>query len=167
MGTTIRLVSEGQQTMKATEVAELIAEAPMSLEDKLSWHATQFDTPIPPSLLPLLKSAIELVNNGGDIKSEYLLPADVVFRKGKMVSAEQLIKSYHLEYYITQDKEELMGKMNDLHARGVADLTSYQIGRQDEREAIIEFISLSFDGLDSIPASVVLAQLTNALKELE
>jgi hypothetical protein len=116
--------------------------------------------------VPLLKSAIELANSDGDLDSEYILPNDVVYRKSSMVSAKALIEAYHLHYYIN-NKESIttMGKMNDLDAQGVTDLHSYLVGRRHEREAIIKFIDLSFDELDTIPASIVLGKLVEALKE--
>jgi hypothetical protein len=87
--------------MKSTEIAPEIAKAPMSIEDKLSWHLTLFNRSVPETMIPVLVEAIEIVNADGDMNQELELPDDVQFRNSSIVSVGTLMEQFHLHYYIT------------------------------------------------------------------
>jgi hypothetical protein len=85
--------------MKSTEIAEEIAKAPMSIEDKLSWHLALFNRSIPQSMIPVLKEAIEIVNAGGDMEQHVDLPEDVLYKDGTTASVGVLMENFKLHYY--------------------------------------------------------------------
>lgn len=87
--------------MKSTEIAEEIAKAPMSIDDKLSWHLTLFNRSVPPSMIPVLKEVIEIVDAGGSMEQEIDLPEDVLYRNGTTASVGVLVENFKLHYYIT------------------------------------------------------------------
>lgn len=54
-----------KEFMNANEISQLIADSPLSLEEKLSWHLTGVHfPPITEEFIPVAKSAIELAKNG-------------------------------------------------------------------------------------------------------
>ena len=89
--------------MKSDEIAKEIAKAPMSLEDKLSWHLTLFNRNVPESMIPVLRDAVRIANeqNFNLDKFELVLPEDVQYKGEELVSARTLIDNFHLHYYIT------------------------------------------------------------------
>ena len=90
--------------MKSTEIAPEIAKAPMSIEDKLSWHLTLFNRSVPETMIPVLVEAIEIVNANGDMNQELELPDEIQFRDSSMVSVGILMEQFRLDYY-TNPKE--------------------------------------------------------------
>lgn len=90
--------------MKSTEIAPEIAKAPMSIEDKLSWHLTLFNRSVPDTMIPVLVEAIEIVNANGDMNQELELPDEIQFRNSSMVSVGILMEQFRLDYY-TNPKE--------------------------------------------------------------
>jgi hypothetical protein len=95
--------NRGEQ-MKSTEIAPEIAKAPMSIEDKLSWHLTLFNRSVPETMIPVLVEAIEIVNANGDMNQELELPDEIQFRDSSMVSVGILMEQFRLDYY-TNPKE--------------------------------------------------------------
>jgi hypothetical protein len=95
--------NRGEQ-MKSAEIAEEIAKAPLSIEDKLSWHITLFSQSVPDTMIPLLIEAIEIVNANGDMNQELELPDEIQFRNSSMVSVGVLVEQFRLDYY-TNPKE--------------------------------------------------------------
>ncbi|CAB4137650.1 hypothetical protein UFOVP325_58 [uncultured Caudovirales phage] len=90
--------------MKSKEIAPEIAKAPMSIEDKLSWHLTLFSRSVPETMIPVLVEAIEIVNANGDIDQLLELPDEVQFRHSSRVSVGTLVEQFRLDYY-TNPKE--------------------------------------------------------------
>lgn len=89
--------------MKAEEIAVAIAEAPLTMEEKLSWHLTQFRNSIPESIIPVLEEVVAHAVAGGDLDQEFELPEDVLYKGSNMSTAKTMIDNFHLKYYITKE----------------------------------------------------------------
>lgn len=88
--------------MKATEVTELIAKSPLSLEDKLSWHFTAFEGGIPDSMIPLCKAVIQIANSGGDMTQVLTLPDGATFDGGTTVTAQEALDTLFLSAFVSK-----------------------------------------------------------------
>ena len=91
--------------MEASEIAMEIAKSPMSLLEKLDWHFSNFDKPIPKVLIPVAVKAIELANAGGDLSTFIDLPEGIKFQGFQFASAHDVIEGHYLWYYL--DNPEL------------------------------------------------------------
>jgi hypothetical protein len=62
-----------------------------------------------------------------------------------------------------------MGKMKELYAEGVTDLTSYNIGRSHERDELIAMLLRAADNPDAmlLPPSMVLRVMAASLRPEE
>ena len=77
-----------------------VAAAPMTLEDKLSWHFTTLDR-IPKSMIPVCAAAIRLHDAGFDEATTMLdLPAGISFFESRQASIGQIIEGHHLEAFL-------------------------------------------------------------------
>ena len=91
--------------MKAEEVATLIAESDQSLEDKLSWHFSNFSSKVPEQMQTICRDAIRLANLGGDLTTTFILPEGVERHGENKATAEDIIIGFHLKYFINGGKE--------------------------------------------------------------
>jgi len=93
--------------ISADEISKEIANAPMGLETKLSWHFANFeDGGIPESLIPVAVQAIELANSNGDLTTMLPLPDGVLFKDQSVASAQDVIDGHHLHYFIEGSVKE-------------------------------------------------------------
>jgi hypothetical protein len=88
--------------MKATEVTDLIANSPMSLEDKLSWHFTSFERKIPESMIPVCKAVIQIANTNGDLTQVFELPDGATFDGGNTAVAQDILDTLFLSAFVTE-----------------------------------------------------------------
>jgi hypothetical protein len=90
--------------MKAHEVATLIAESPQSIEEKLSWHFSNFSGgTIPAEMIAIARDSILIANTGGNLETEFTLP-DGINRYGeKVATASDIIEGFHLQYFIAKE----------------------------------------------------------------
>ena len=87
-------------TTKAENFTMAIAAAPMSLEDKLSWHFTTLDR-IPKSMIPVCAAAIRLHDAGFDESTTMLdLPPGISFFESNQASIGQVIEGHYLEAFL-------------------------------------------------------------------
>lgn len=83
------------------KLAQEIAEAPLSLEDKLSWHLRgNLYPPMPDSLIPACLEAINLAENDGDLNKILTMPPSVKRAGKNEITAKQLIISTKLHWFI-------------------------------------------------------------------
>lgn len=95
------------------KLAQEIAESPLTLEEKLSWHLNgNLYPPMPDSLIPVCVEAITLAENGEDLHKVLTLP-DPIKRAGKSeITAKQLILSIKLHWFIKNISLEFVEDYN-------------------------------------------------------
>jgi len=85
----------------ATDISQAIAEAPLSLEDKLRWHFILFpNMRIGEDAVPVLKAAILMAKTGGDLDTKLRLPDGKTPGKKLYASAGRLIEIFKLGVYV-------------------------------------------------------------------
>jgi hypothetical protein len=90
--------------MKADEVATLIAESSQSIEDKLSWHFSNFRTKVPEQMQIICRDVIHMANSGEDLDTVFILPEGVERHGGNKATANDIIIGFHLSYFIKGGK---------------------------------------------------------------
>jgi hypothetical protein len=88
--------------MDAHEIALEIAKAPLTIEEKLSWHFATFAPPVPETMIPASVQALEVANGDGDLSTLIDLPEGSTFFGENQASAKDIIEGHHLEYYLTK-----------------------------------------------------------------
>jgi hypothetical protein len=86
--------------MKAEEIAIEIANAPLTIEQKLSWHFANFNPAVPEAMIPVCAQAIELSNKGEDLDVVLDLPEEASFQSRNQATAKDIIDGLHLRYYL-------------------------------------------------------------------
>lgn len=77
-----------------SQIAQEIANAPLTLEQKLSWHLTgNHYPPVDEAFIPVCIQAIQLANDG-DYDSELMYP------NGLVRTVRHCIDGLHLEYFL-------------------------------------------------------------------
>jgi hypothetical protein len=80
------------------EIADLVAEGTMSLDDALDWMMVgNYYPPLPAAFKPVFKKAIELVADG-DVEANVMLPEGMTYKDNDFAPARAVVKSFHLEY---------------------------------------------------------------------
>lgn len=92
--------------MRPEEIATLIAEAPMTLEKKLSWHLVNFEQAVPETMIPACAQAIAIANSKGDLSTMIDLPEGATFYGESKASAQDIIEGHHLQYFVTGGTNE-------------------------------------------------------------
>ena len=92
--------------MQPEEIATLIADAPMTLEKKLSWHFVNFEQAVPETMLPACLQALAIANSKGDLSTLIDLPEGSTFFGESKASAQDIIEGHYLQYFITGDSNE-------------------------------------------------------------
>jgi hypothetical protein len=79
-------------------ISQAIADAPLSLEDKLSWHLTgNHYPPVNEQFIPICIQAIKLANEG-DYDSELVYP------NGLVRTVRHCIEGLHLEFFLNNEE---------------------------------------------------------------
>jgi hypothetical protein len=92
--------------MKAEDIALDIANAPLTLEEKLSWHFANFDPAVPESMIPVSVEAINLANTSGDLSTLLELPEGSTYFGEQTAPAKDIIEGHHLHYFVTAGTNE-------------------------------------------------------------
>jgi hypothetical protein len=81
-----------------SDIAQAIADAPLSLEAKLSWHLTgNHYPPVDEAFIPVCLEAINLANLG-------YYDAELEYPNGLIRTVQHCIDGLHLEYFLEGDK---------------------------------------------------------------
>ena len=80
------------------QIAQAIAEAPLTLEEKLSWHLSgNHYPPVDDLFIPVCAKAIELANQG-----DY--DAVLHYPNGLVRTVRHCIEGLHLEYFLNTEQ---------------------------------------------------------------
>ena len=86
------------------EIRELImsiADAPMSLEDKLSWHfSVNLVPPVPTRMIPVAKQAIIIAQQGLDLDTQLDLPDGSTHNGLSTTTARDIIYGHYLQAFV-------------------------------------------------------------------
>jgi hypothetical protein len=78
-----------------------IADAPMSLEDKLSWHfSVNLIPPVPTRMIPVAKQAIILAQQGLDLATPLDLPDGSLHNGLPTTTAGDIIYGHYLQAFV-------------------------------------------------------------------
>jgi hypothetical protein len=93
--------------MHPQEVSKLIAEAPLNLEQKLSWHLQgNMEPPVPETFIPLAVQAILLDSYGFDWDTtELSLPPGSRFQGKASANLRDVIEGHHLEFFLLETQD--------------------------------------------------------------
>ena len=93
--------------MHPQEVSKLIAEAPLNLEQKLSWHLQgNMDPPVPETFIPLAVQAILLDSYGFNWDTTQLtLPPGSRFQGKASANLRDVIEGHHLEFFLLETQD--------------------------------------------------------------
>jgi hypothetical protein len=95
------------------KLAQEIAESPLTLEEKLSWHLRgNLYPPLPDSLVPVCVEAITLAENGEDLHKVLTMPPSVKRAGKNEITAKQLILSTKLHFFIKSVSLEFVEDYN-------------------------------------------------------
>lgn len=95
------------------KLAQEIAESPLTLEEKLSWHLSgNLYPPMPDSLIPVCVEAITLAENGEDLHKVLTLPEPIKRAGTSEITAKQLILSIKLHWFIKNISLEFVEDYN-------------------------------------------------------
>ena len=84
-----------------------IAASSLSLEEKLSWHITNFDQKPPKAMIGIWVAAITAYDLGLPEATSVDLPEGSTFQGGTKVSVAKIIEDFHLEFYLASFKSYL------------------------------------------------------------
>lgn len=83
------------------KLIEAILNAPMPLEERLSWHLASVIAPaVPQSMVDPCALAIRTINAGLDPSTQIALPADVLWQGNHWATAREIIDGHYLHIYI-------------------------------------------------------------------
>jgi hypothetical protein len=95
------------------KLAQEIAESPLTLEEKLSWHLRgNLYPPMPDSMIPVCMEAINLAENGEDLHKILTMPENIKRAGSSEITAKQLIISTKLHWYIKNISLEFVEDYN-------------------------------------------------------
>ena len=91
-----------KEHMEVQEIAQLIANSQLSLEDKVSWHLRcNFTQPVPKAVIPVIMQAIWLDAYGFDWDATELdLPVGSTFDGKPQASIRALIEGHFVEPFL-------------------------------------------------------------------
>jgi hypothetical protein len=80
-----------------------IAESPLSIEEKIEWHAQLCrNAKIGPPMQALLVAVIKFLNLGGSIETRFPLPNGIKYLGEPTIEAREVVSQFKLEYYLTE-----------------------------------------------------------------
>ncbi len=91
--------------MKAHETAALIAKSPLTLAEKISWHLTLFEKPLPQSMVAVCVQAIYLARLGCDLETVLELPEGATYFGNPWASAQSVIDGHQLRFFLAAPAE--------------------------------------------------------------
>lgn len=92
-------------TLKALEMAELVADGTATLEIALSYHLqNNHYPPVPVSMIPACIAAIAAFKQG-DYNRAIALPDGVSYRGQDEAPASAIVEAHHLDAFIEQEEE--------------------------------------------------------------
>jgi hypothetical protein len=93
--------------MHPQEVSKLIAEAPLNLQQKLSWHLRgNMEPPAPEAFIPLAVQAVLLDSYGFDWDATALtLPTGSRFEGKDQATLRDIIEGHHLELFLLETQD--------------------------------------------------------------
>ena len=93
--------------MKVQEIAQLIADSQLSLEDKVNWHLRcNFDRPVPKVFIPVVMQAVWLDAYGFDWDATELeLPPGSTFEGKSQASIRSIIEGHFLQPFLLETAE--------------------------------------------------------------
>ena len=101
---------ESKENMGKT-VAKLIADAPLSLEQKMSWHLRgNMEPPAPESMIPVAVQAVQFDAYGFDWDTTMLdLPTGSTYYGKNEASLRAIIEGHRLEFYLIKTDDNNQG----------------------------------------------------------
>jgi hypothetical protein len=84
-----------------------VASAPMSLEEKLSWHfSVNLIPPVPTSMIPVAKQAIIIAQQGLDLNTQLDLPDGSTHNGLSTTTAGDIIYGHYLQAFVDGGMDE-------------------------------------------------------------
>lgn len=94
-------------SLHAAEFASTVTDGTVALDAALHWHLTSNHyPPVPASMIPACKAAIDLANRG-DHDGRVELPDGVTCRGESTATAEDIIRQHHLWDFLASDDDQV------------------------------------------------------------
>ena len=106
--------------MHPQEISKLIANAPLNLEQKLSWHLQgNMEPPVPKTFIPLAVQAVLLDAYGFNWDTTVLrLPTGSRFHGKDQASLRAIIEGHHLEFYLLETQDNAPRRIREEKQEG-------------------------------------------------
>ena len=106
--------------MQIQEIAQLIADSQLNLEEKVAWHLRcNFDKPLPKAMIPVALQAIMLDSYGFDWNTTELeLPTGSTYFGEQRASIGAIIEGHELRYFLMETEDNKARRHNDSQKAG-------------------------------------------------
>lgn len=106
--------------MHPQEISKLIADAPLNLEQKLSWHLQgNMEPPVPKTFIPLAIQAVLLDAYGFNWDTTVLtLPTGSRFHGKDQASLRDIIEGNHLELFLLETEDNATRRSDEVKQEG-------------------------------------------------
>lgn len=94
------VVIEKENQMKKEELAMEIAKSPLTLEEKMSWHLSNFDKKFPDYLAELCADVVRQIDEGADLSTKVELPLGMFYKGTSTSTLGNIHKDFYLSFFL-------------------------------------------------------------------